>query len=152
MVFRAKHNNICFVICFNDFSFFSFCSGSTKIFGGFICVQRFYNLILKTLMSLFLVQSLKERQWWMKIMLWILWLISSWQWPYFFCSETLIFLWPCIGLKKFCFGTMLHQLLIKYYQTVIAQKLALWFNTWQNEATRKRFLLLPGHSQIWVAL
>lgn len=34
---------------------------------------------------------------------------------------------------------MLHQLLIKYYQTVIAQKLALWFKTWQNEAIRKEY-------------
>lgn len=120
-----------------------FCSGSIKIFGGLICVQRFYNLILKTLMSLFLVQSLKERQWWMKIMLWILWLISSWQWPYFFPSETLIFFWPCIGLKKFFFGTVLYQLLIKYYQTVIAQKLALWFNTWRREATGEKRISPP---------
>lgn len=28
MVFRAKHNNICFVICFNDFPVFFFFFGA----------------------------------------------------------------------------------------------------------------------------
>lgn len=47
---------------------------------------------------------------------------------------------------------MLHQLLIKYYQTVTAQKLVLRFKTWQNEAIGKVLLLLPGSSQIVGAL
>lgn len=62
MVFRAKHNNICFVICFNDFSvYIFFCLGSIKIFGGLICVQCFYNFILKTLMSLFFSSVIKRK-------------------------------------------------------------------------------------------
>lgn len=54
----------------------------------------------RTLMPLFLVGSLKERQWWMAIMLRILWLISPWQPRYFFGSETLIFLRPRVGLAS----------------------------------------------------
>ena len=61
MVFRAKHNNICFVICFNDFSIFFSVQVLSK-YSETSSVQHFYNLILKTLMSLFLVRSLKERQ------------------------------------------------------------------------------------------
>lgn len=46
---------------------------------------------------------------------------------------------------------MLHQLLIKCYQTVIAQKLALWFKTWQNKAIRKEYFssFLAPH-KFWV--
>ena len=49
------------------------------------------------LMPLLLVRSLKERQWWMAIMPWILWVIRPWQPQYFFCSETFISLWPCVN-------------------------------------------------------
>ena len=46
---------------------------------------------------------------------------------------------------------MLHQLLIKCYQTVIAQKLALWFKTWQNKAISKEYFssFLAPH-KFWV--
>lgn len=58
-------------------------------------------------MSPFLVWSLKARQWWMVITLWILWVIRPWQPRYFFCSETLIFLW--LRVNYFCFWNHVTQ-------------------------------------------
>lgn len=76
-----------------------FFSGSIKIFGGLICAQCFYNLLLKTDVSSF-SSVIKGKAMMDAGMPRVLWLISSWQRPYFFPSETLILLWPCLGKKK----------------------------------------------------
>lgn len=107
---------------FQDISIFF--SGSIKIFGGLIWAQCFYNLLKTDVFSpSSVIKSEAMREAGMPR---VLWLISSWQRPYFFPSETLIFLWPCLGKKRkkkllLFLEPCYFWLLIKYHQSDIIQ-------------------------------